>query len=110
MAVRKLSVQFARDGFRAYGREAAFARCVTLCGPSTNPNSGSRIMKKRRINNICRARGIAGSAIDLLICAAAHLRNREVFTTDRDFIRYSEVLPLRLHGISKIKIILVLFQ
>ncbi len=50
-----------------------------------------------RIHNICRARGIAGSAIDFLICAVAHLRKWEVFTTDRDFIRYSKVLPLRLY-------------
>jgi predicted nucleic acid-binding protein len=50
-----------------------------------------------RINNRCRARGIAGSAIDFLICAVAHLRNWEVFTTDRDFARYCQVLPLRLY-------------
>ncbi len=50
-----------------------------------------------RINNACRARGIAGSAIDFLICAVAHLRNWEVFTTDRDFHRYSKVLPLKLY-------------
>ena len=30
-----------------------------------------------RINNLCRARGIAGSAIDLLICAVAYLRALE---------------------------------
>jgi predicted nucleic acid-binding protein len=50
-----------------------------------------------RISNVCRARGIAGSAIDFLICAVAHLRHWEVFTTDRDFSRYSKVLPLRLY-------------
>ncbi len=50
-----------------------------------------------RLSNICRARGIAGWAIDFLICAVAHLRNWEVFTTDRDFIRYRKVLPLRLY-------------
>jgi predicted nucleic acid-binding protein len=49
-----------------------------------------------RRSNICRARGIAGSAIDFLICAVAHLRNWEVFTTDRGFIRYRKVLPQRL--------------
>lgn len=49
------------------------------------------------ISNTCRARGIAGSAIDFLICAVAHLRNWEVFTTDHDFARYSKVLPLRLY-------------
>jgi predicted nucleic acid-binding protein len=51
-----------------------------------------------RLSNICRARGIAGSPVDFLICAVAHLRNWQVFTTDRDFIRYSKVLPLRLYG------------
>ena len=50
-----------------------------------------------RINNLCRARGIAGSAIDFLICAIAHLRGWEVFTTDRDFARYRKVFPLRLY-------------
>lgn len=50
-----------------------------------------------RISNICRAQGIAGSPVDFLICAIAHLRDWQVFTTDRDFIRYSKVLPLRLY-------------
>jgi predicted nucleic acid-binding protein len=50
-----------------------------------------------RMSNICRARGIAGSGMDFLICAVAHLRNWEVFTTDRDFVRYNKVLPLRLY-------------
>jgi len=54
-----------------------------------------------RISNICRVRGIAGSAIDFLICAISQLRNWEVFTTDRDFIRYSKVLPLRLYRASE---------
>jgi predicted nucleic acid-binding protein len=54
--------------------------------------------KAARMSKICRARGIAGSAIDFLICAVAHLRNWEVFTTDRDFIRYRKVLPLRLYS------------
>ena len=47
-----------------------------------------------QLNNQCRARGIAGSAIDLLICAAAIRRNWQVFTTDRDLVRYATVLPL----------------
>jgi predicted nucleic acid-binding protein len=50
-----------------------------------------------QLNNQCRARGIAGSAIDLLICAAAIRRNWQVFTTDRDFVRYATVLPLKLY-------------
>lgn len=51
-----------------------------------------------QMNNRCRARGIAGSAIDFLICAAAHRRNWMIFTTDRDFQNYASVLPLRLHA------------
>jgi hypothetical protein len=48
-------------------------------------------------NNRCRARGIAGSPIDFLICAAALRRNWQIFTTDRDFPRYAEVLLLNLY-------------
>jgi len=53
-----------------------------------------------RMNNVCRARGIAGSSVDFLICAVAHLRNWQVFTTDRDFRRYVKVLPLKLYLLS----------
>lgn len=49
------------------------------------------------MNNRCRIRGIAGSAIDFLICAAAHRRGWMIFTTDRDFQNYASVLQLRLH-------------
>jgi predicted nucleic acid-binding protein len=48
------------------------------------------------MNNRCRARGIAGSAIDFLLCAVAHRRGWLIFTTDRDFQCFSAVLPLRL--------------
>ena len=52
------------------------------------------------MNNRCRTHGIAGSAIDFLICAAAHRRGWSIFTTDRDFHNYASVLPLRLHSAS----------
>lgn len=52
------------------------------------------------MNNRCRAKGIAGSAVDFLICAAAHRRSWAIFTTDRDFQNYASVLPLRLHRAS----------
>ena len=52
------------------------------------------------MNNRCRTRGIAGSAIDFLICAAAHRRGWSILTTDRDFHNYASVLPLRLHSVS----------
>jgi len=48
------------------------------------------------MHNQCRTRGVAGSAIDLLICAVANRRGWQVFTTDKDFERYARVLPVRL--------------
>lgn len=53
-----------------------------------------------RMNNRCRARGIAGSAIDFLICAAAHRREWMILTTDRDFQNYAPILSLRLYSRS----------
>jgi predicted nucleic acid-binding protein len=52
------------------------------------------------IHNQCRSRGIAGSAIDFLICAAASRRKWQVFTTDQDFFRYAAVVPLNLYQIN----------
>jgi predicted nucleic acid-binding protein len=53
-----------------------------------------------RMSNQCRGRGIAGSAVDFLICAAAQRRGWSILTTDRDFPSYASVLPLRLHSLS----------
>ena len=52
------------------------------------------------INNQCRSRGIAGSAMDFLICAAASRRDWEIFTTDQDFTRYAAVIRLNLYMAS----------
>ena len=49
------------------------------------------------MHNRCRARGIAGSTIDFLICAVASRRKWQVFTTDQDFERYGRVLGLKLY-------------
>lgn len=48
-------------------------------------------------NNRCRAAGIAGSAIDFLICAAAIRRGLSIFTTDPDFELYETPLSITLH-------------
>jgi predicted nucleic acid-binding protein len=50
-----------------------------------------------RFFNVCRSRGIAGSQIDMLICAAAHRHEVPIFTTDADFSGYARHLPIRLH-------------
>ncbi len=50
-----------------------------------------------RANNQCRATGISGSAIDFLICAVAIQRGWQIFTTDKDFSRYAQHLPIQLY-------------
>jgi predicted nucleic acid-binding protein len=52
------------------------------------------------MSNRCRSRGIAGSSIDFLICATAHRRSWAIFTMDRDFQRFAEVLPVRLFSLT----------
>ncbi len=49
--------------------------------------------------NICKAKGIQGSHTDFLICAVAQQRNLPVFSLDRDFLHFSECLPLSLFGL-----------
>ncbi len=51
-----------------------------------------------RMTNQCRGQGIAGSAIDFLICAVAHRRSWEIFTTDNDFRHYARILPVKLYA------------
>lgn len=53
-----------------------------------------------RMHNLCRGRGVAGSAIDFLICAVAQRRDWHIFTTDHDFKRYGQVLRLKLYAVG----------
>lgn len=46
--------------------------------------------------NICRRHGIQGANTDFLICATANRRNYEILTTDKDFINFSQYLPIVL--------------
>jgi predicted nucleic acid-binding protein len=46
--------------------------------------------------NICRRNGIQGANTDFLICAIASRRKYEIFTTDKDFINFSQYLPIVL--------------
>ena len=50
-----------------------------------------------KAGNDCRARGVAVSVSDMLICAIALARDWAIFTTDPDFKNYAKVLPLKLH-------------
>jgi len=42
--------------------------------------------------NLCRAAGVAGTHVDMLICAVAIRVNVAIFTLDADFQRYAAVL------------------
>lgn len=46
--------------------------------------------------NICRRHGVQGANTDFLICATANRRNYEIFTIDKDFINFSQYLPIVL--------------
>lgn len=59
--------------------------------------SSSDYEEAARCYNRCRAKGIAASAIDMLICAVALRRQIAIFTTDPDFTHYAKHLSLVLH-------------
>ena len=48
--------------------------------------------------NLCRTKGIQGSNTDFLLCAVAERYRFPILTTDDDFVKFSRVLPLRLHA------------
>jgi predicted nucleic acid-binding protein len=50
-----------------------------------------------KASNDCRARGVAVSVSDILICAIALARDWSIFATDPDFKSYAKILPLKLH-------------
>lgn len=54
-----------------------------------------------KAGNDCRAKGIAVSVVDILICAIAHRRAMSVFSTDPDFGHCARVLDLKLHAASR---------
>ena len=49
-----------------------------------------------RISNMCRYAGIVGSPVDMLMCSVSLRYDWEIFTTDRDFLHYRRVVPVRL--------------
>lgn len=46
--------------------------------------------------NRCRAKGVAATEPDMLICAVAQSRDWSVFSTDPDFQKYAKVLGIKL--------------
>jgi predicted nucleic acid-binding protein len=56
--------------------------------------------KAGECSNLCRSHGIAKAPIDMLLCAIALRRGWEIFSLDKDFERYAEVLDLKLHPVA----------
>jgi predicted nucleic acid-binding protein len=52
-------------------------------------------------SNKCRARGVAVSLPDMLICVIALSRGWSIFTSDPDFRNYARVLGMNLHAPRK---------
>ena len=50
-----------------------------------------------RFSNLCRQKGIQGSHIDFLICAVANRLKMSIFTYDKDFDFYSQLIPIKLY-------------
>jgi predicted nucleic acid-binding protein len=50
--------------------------------------------------NIARKKGIQGSNTDFLICAISKRYKMPILTTDKDFINFQTVLPVKLHKIK----------
>jgi len=48
--------------------------------------------------NTCRAHGIVGTTVDMLLCAIAARTRSSIFTADQDFPRYARHLPIHLHA------------
>jgi predicted nucleic acid-binding protein len=51
-----------------------------------------------RFYKLCRRKGVQGSNTDFLICACAVGRSMPIFTMDKDFVRFSEYLPIQLYS------------
>lgn len=50
-----------------------------------------------KAGNLLRAKGIAVSVVDALLCAIAMKRGWAIFATDPDFARYATVLTIKSH-------------
>jgi predicted nucleic acid-binding protein len=51
-----------------------------------------------KANNECRTKGVAVTAVDILLCAVAMRRDWAIFATDPDFAHYAKLLPLKLYA------------
>ena len=48
--------------------------------------------------NVCKSKGIQGSNTDYLICAISNRFDFSIFTNDKDFQNFEQLLPIKLHS------------
>ena len=50
------------------------------------------------LSNAFHKKGIQSSAVDALICSVAIGHQLKIFTTDKDFLRYQKIVPIKVMG------------
>jgi predicted nucleic acid-binding protein len=71
--------------------------CAVLRSFPDEPIATADYEAAAKTGNDCRARGVAVSVSDMLICAIALARDWSIFAADPDFKSYARILPLQLH-------------
>ncbi len=64
------------------------------------PGEADDFARAAEIHRACRAKGLAIATIDALIAATALRRDAALLTTDADFARLAELVPLRLVSLT----------
>jgi len=81
--------------------EKQFAQlCKALDEFPNEPILDEDYINAASLYNRCRKKGIQGGHIDFLICAVSIRLNIPIFTLDKDFERYAEVLEMKTIGNS----------
>ncbi|MFZ3263122.1 MAG: PIN domain-containing protein [Terriglobales bacterium] len=78
--------------------EQQFRRLRGLLSAFEDPQlEASDYEEAAHFHNQCRTQGVAGSAFDFLLCAVAHRRGWQIFTSDLDFGRYAKIVGAQLY-------------
>ena len=86
----------------AYSDEEQFERLrARLHYFDNEPILDDDYVRAAQYSNSCRRRGVQGSHTDFLICACAARLRAAIYTRDRDFEQYREVLPILLYQQSR---------
>lgn len=99
--VRRLQVQLLgsirQEVLSGIREDSQFRRIRDHLGDFDNVELDARDYEEAaRISNLFRYSGIVGSPVDMLMCSVSLRYDWEIFTTDRDFLHYRRVVPVRL--------------